>query len=454
MSNNITIEQFFDNIEIIGEGGQGKVYKCVDKKTNQIVAIKTIHIYEFSDDIISSNSINDFFRQKFEEEIYIIKKLYHINIVSYIDSLILNNLPYLVMEYCDTSLRKQIIEKINIDIKTICIDVLHGLFYLHTNKIIHRDLKPENILFKDDKYKISDFGLSKYLKNSKEYLTQGGTILYIAPEALVNKQTFKSDIWSFGVILIEILNGFLPERKTLEDTTTFINIINEKCSIQWLKDVLVKVFNINKKQRPDVFSLLKIFINKSLKSEEIYLNNTKVYCIDEFFTVSYEELNKQTHTVRNGAVLVAATLPFGGFPIVITTTLLYGLTSIAKNYFPVPKKFSFLTTLFNKYETLTKKLKGIEDTDTTKEIYEKDNAYRGKLVNFLSFALKGSTLISISALLLKLSQYNKTTHSWILNLHKISANLGYKGQDLYIFLADKLLIDPRYDILLKNTTRV
>ena len=85
----------------------------------------------------------------------------------------------------------------------ICLQILYGIEHIQKNNIIHCDIKSDNIFIKDNIIKIGDFGLAKYLK--KQYKTINGTIGYIAPEILSSKRySFKSDIYSLGVLFFEI----------------------------------------------------------------------------------------------------------------------------------------------------------------------------------------------------------------------------------------------------------
>lgn len=257
------MDKFYDNIEFIGEGSQSKVYKAKDKKTGEFVAIKTLHMYNFDDDILGFQSLqtNELFIQKFKEEIKILSHLVHKNIIKYINYLDIDNIPYLIIEFCETSLRIQIKNKVDINFINFGIDVLQGLHYLHTNDIIHADLKPENILFHSGIYKICDFGLSK-LESSVI-----ATPDYSAPELCEKNITNKIDIWSFALIIVEILNGSLPERTSLVDTTNIIKIINEKCKFSLLKPKLLKCLDVDKTKRPNTITLLHYY-SKTQKNNE------------------------------------------------------------------------------------------------------------------------------------------------------------------------------------------
>ena len=193
-------------IENIGNGAFGKVVKAINKKNQEIVAVKILNINKS--------------KSKYENiktEANILKELNHINIVKYLDYFESGNNIYIVMEYLDGGTLKQYIEKnkenINENIARIIIkQILNALSYLHyTCNICHRDVKPDNIMFsiKDDinSVKLLDFGLSTDNFESKNYLINCGTLSYMAPEQISNNTYSKAvDIWSVGIILYMMLN--------------------------------------------------------------------------------------------------------------------------------------------------------------------------------------------------------------------------------------------------------
>ena len=193
-------------IENIGNGAFGKVVKAINKKNQEIVAVKILNINKS--------------KSKYENiktEANIMKDLNHINIVKYLDYFESGNNIYIVMEYLDGGTLKQYIENnkdnINENIARIIIkQILNALSYLHyTCNICHRDVKPDNIMFsiKDDinSVKLLDFGLSTDNFESKNYLINCGTLSYMAPEQISNNTYSKAvDIWSVGIILYMMLN--------------------------------------------------------------------------------------------------------------------------------------------------------------------------------------------------------------------------------------------------------
>lgn len=97
--------------------------------------------------------------------------------------------------------------------KYYAVEILFGLEYLHSNKIIYRDLKPENILVTADGHlRLTDFGLSKVLRNEDRAYTMCGTPEYLAPEVVLSKDgySYSCDFWSLGCVIYEMLIGFPP----------------------------------------------------------------------------------------------------------------------------------------------------------------------------------------------------------------------------------------------------
>ena len=139
-------------------------------------------------------------------------------------------------------------------IKFIISNLLLSLKYIHNNNILHRDIKPENLVFDDKGYiHLTDFGISKKIKNGKNIYDKSGTPGYISPEVLLNKpQTFSSDFFSVGVICYELLLHKKP--------------FKGKSKKEIAEKILYKDIRLTKKDIPENFSLiLGDFINKLLK---------------------------------------------------------------------------------------------------------------------------------------------------------------------------------------------
>jgi non-specific serine/threonine protein kinase len=195
-------------IEKLGEGGMGEVYLADDLKLERQVAIKFLpeHLTKDKENV-----------ERFEREAKAAAALNHPNIVTIYEIAEEDDQTFIVMEYVDgKSLRKVINEyKLGLDkVIDIISQISEGLLQAHQAGIIHRDVKPENIIVgRDARVRILDFGLAKLKgvsKLTKESSTLG-TIHYMSPEQLQGREVdHRSDIWSLGVLLYEMLTGELP----------------------------------------------------------------------------------------------------------------------------------------------------------------------------------------------------------------------------------------------------
>ena len=216
----------FNQYEIIaplGAGGMGEVYRAHDTRLHREVAIKILPA-EFAQDA-------DRLR-RFEQEAHATSALNHPNILTVHDFGLYEGNPYLVAELLDgAELRAQLDDGALPVRKAIdyAQQIAAGLAAAHEKNIVHRDLKPENLFVtKDNRVKILDFGLAKLrpprnvsagsdVATAKQYTNPGtvmGTVAYMSPEQVQGKDLdHRSDIFSFGIILHEMLSG---QRATME----------------------------------------------------------------------------------------------------------------------------------------------------------------------------------------------------------------------------------------------
>jgi len=191
--------------ELLGSGNFSKVHLGIEKKTQQKWAIK----------IIDKKLVET---TRLENEIQILKRVAHVNIIALKDVFESSSKLYLVMELVTGGeLFNKIVEigaYTEQTAKEIVRQILEGVKYLHSLSIAHRDLKPTNLLLKsseDSEIKIADFGLSKILGPDSMMQTACGTPIYVAPEVLKGEGYDKEvDLWSVGVIMYILLCGFPP----------------------------------------------------------------------------------------------------------------------------------------------------------------------------------------------------------------------------------------------------
>ncbi len=192
------------------------------------------------------------------QEIDILRKLYHENIVQLLDSFETNSEFCLVTELAQGQLFEILEEDKKLpesEIKRIGQQLVAALFYLHTNNIIHRDIKPQNVLIAAGGIiKLCDFGFARAIDNKQMITSIKGTPLYMAPELLKEyPYNQKADLWSLGVILYELFVG-QPPFYTNNFTTLMNKIMNENIKYpdnmsssfkEFLKGLLVKVRRIS-----------------------------------------------------------------------------------------------------------------------------------------------------------------------------------------------------------------
>lgn len=201
------IGERYEIVEKIGTGGMSDVYKAKCHKLNRFVAVKVLK-QEFSE--------NTNFVSKFRIEAQAAAGLMHPNIVNVYDVGEENGIYYIVMELVDgITLKKYIEKKARLSVKeavTIAIQISMGIEAAHNNHIIHRDIKPQNIIIsKDGKVKVTDFGIAKAATSNTITSNVMGSVHYTSPEqARGGYSDEKSDIYSLGITLFEMLTGRVP----------------------------------------------------------------------------------------------------------------------------------------------------------------------------------------------------------------------------------------------------
>ena len=200
----------YEIIEKIGNGGMATVYKATDKVLKRYVAVKILRD-EFTTD--------EEFIKRFEVEAQSAARLTHPNIVSIYDVGVEENLYYIVMELIQGKTLKEIIveERGPLPWKwsvNVAIQIASALEMAHRNNIVHRDIKPHNIIITEDGIaKVTDFGIAKAVSNSTitAFGTTIGSVHYFSPEHARGGYTdAKSDIYSLGVVMYEMVTGKVP----------------------------------------------------------------------------------------------------------------------------------------------------------------------------------------------------------------------------------------------------
>ena len=253
----------------IGEGNFAKVKLCTFKPTKEEFAIK----------IINKIKLKQKMKHTLFQEIEIISKLKHQNIITVYQIIEDPENYYIVMENCKKGeLFDYIVENQNLSEKESSIffyQLINGVEYIHSQNIVHRDLKPENLLLTENKIlKIIDFGLSHYFDGDKLLKTKCGSPSYTAPEIINGAEYdgFKTDIWCCGVILYAMLCGFLPFGGE-NDNELFQSIID--CD----PDIPVVLSNDSKKLLKRIFTPNpnKRITIQEIKQTKFYLKGRKYY---------------------------------------------------------------------------------------------------------------------------------------------------------------------------------
>ncbi len=203
------INDRYEIIRSIGEGGMANVYLGYDTILDRNVAIKILR---------GDLSSDEKFVRRFQREALSASSLAHPNIVEMYDVGEDDGIYYIVMEYVDGKTLKQLLKKRGSLTLSEAIDIMlqltDGMAHAHDSYIIHRDLKPQNIMIKDDgQIKITDFGIAMALNATQLTQTNSvmGSVHYLPPEQASGKgSTIKSDIYSMGIIFYELLTGSLP----------------------------------------------------------------------------------------------------------------------------------------------------------------------------------------------------------------------------------------------------
>lgn len=221
--NKCIINEYYEELENLGEGSYGIVMKVKHKLTYEIHAMKVINKSHIIFGVKESDILN---------EIKILKSLDHMNILKIFEFFKDQNWYYLITEYCeegDLFNKLQSEKKRRFDETMACSimkQLLNAVSYLHSKKVFHGDIKLENILVDSSSYKnstfrskenaklfdikIIDFGCSKIFCKDLEDIGIIGSANYIAPEVLENNQNEISDIWSCGVVMYILLSGRMP----------------------------------------------------------------------------------------------------------------------------------------------------------------------------------------------------------------------------------------------------
>lgn len=224
---NQVISDRYEIKEIIGVGGMAKVYKAYDRVDDRVVAVKIL-----KEEFLAS----DEYRVRFKNESRAISLLNHVNVVKVYDVCFGEDIQYIVMEHVEGITLKEFIEKQKVldwkEALIIVVQILRALQHAHDKGVIHRDIKPQNILLLSNAtIKVTDFGIASFKRgdlSSLEDTEAIGSVHYVSPEQAKGEYTDeKSDIYSVGVVLYEMLTGRMPFESDEDSNVALMQLMNE-----------------------------------------------------------------------------------------------------------------------------------------------------------------------------------------------------------------------------------
>ncbi len=286
------INDRYEIIKLLGEGGMANVYLAYDIILERKVAVK----------ILRGDLANDEkFVRRFQREALAASSLSHPNIVEMYDVGESEGNFYIVMEYIEGKNLKQLIKKRGALTVPEVVDIMNqltdGLAHAHDLYIIHRDIKPQNILILDNGLvKITDFGIAMALNSSQLTQTNSimGSVHYLPPEQAAGKGcTIKSDVYSLGILMYELLTGKLPFKgdnaveialKHMKDPLP--SIIKDNSSIpQSIENIIIKSTAKNPKNRyhdaREMYNDLRTALDEERNGEKRYVYKHLEHDLDD-----------------------------------------------------------------------------------------------------------------------------------------------------------------------------
>jgi eukaryotic-like serine/threonine-protein kinase len=278
----------------LGSGGMSTVYLARDETLDRPVAVKVMHreMSEQEDQL-----------QRFRQEARAVAKLTHPNVVSVIDAGEDGGHPYIVFEYVKGETLKQRIGRVGaLDTQeaiAYAIEVARGLSVAHARNMVHRDIKPQNVLIDEEgRAKLTDFGISRQLE--QDGVTATGRVLgttdYVAPEQAMGKGVDpRSDIYSLGVVLYEMLIGQVPFHADSQVGVAMKHVNEDLPDVQ--------------RRRPDVSAAVALVVERSTAKDPAERYQTVAEMIDDLETALEVEAARAGSTTGEATSVLDAVPP-------------------------------------------------------------------------------------------------------------------------------------------------
>lgn len=319
MKINDLIKNRYRIIELLGEGGMAFVFKAKDEQLERFVAIKTLK---------PSYLENENFVTRFKREAQTAANLNHPNIVQIFDWGVEENEPYFVMEFIEGTTLSTVIsknKKINItDVLHIGAQVSSALQAAHESNLVHRDIKPGNIMITPNgKIKVTDFGIVS-IQNEDSDMTKSGTILgtanYISPEqAQGTSVSSKSDLYSLGVVMYEMLSGRTP----------FIGETPISIATQHLTEKPRPLIELVENIPSGIDKIILKLLNKKPESRFKSAEDLRAALIQQKSYLQMNETKENLINLTNPKIRLRLTLPV----LVMSLLLIVGSLNVLRNIF-------------------------------------------------------------------------------------------------------------------------
>ena len=278
----------------LGSGGMSTVYLARDETLDRPVAVKVMHreMSEQPDQL-----------QRFRQEARAVAQLSHPNVVAVIDAGEDGGHPYIVFEYVEGETLKQRIARTRAlevqDAVAYAIEVAHGISVAHSRNMVHRDIKPQNVLIDvEGRAKVTDFGIARQLE--QDGVTATGRVLgttdYVAPEQAMGQTADpRSDLYSLGVVLYEMLAGDVPFHADSQVGVAMKHVNEDLPDVQY--------------RRPEISAAVAMVVERATAKDPAERYQSAEAMIDDLETALEVEASRAGHTTGEATTVLEAVPP-------------------------------------------------------------------------------------------------------------------------------------------------